>query len=283
MRRAHGAPWRAQAAVLRSATMAALLLGAAGRSSSPDHTEAILRVRAVNDWLHSNTKSNGTVRNTVPAPSHWAIRQRPAELAGAVSGENNVWVPGLTAVHRGNLKTATTAVLPPSAGRPATIVVVKALNRRKFPSNASDPARHSVPSIWAAGLAGEVIFLEFLRSHPGIPDLLGAWFEPVRTNTPVACTSPPPPTCFPLSRLQDGSFYYVVSHAGEMLGTGYGVAVRPSIRGEGYIRMARACPKGLALALLRCFRSFSEIGGYHMRDFGLRQVRSTPTALAPYA
>ena len=97
-------------------------------------------------------------------------------------------------------------------------------------------------------LRGELLYLEFLAGAPGIPKLYGGW-------------------------LSDGGqrVTYVVQNAGEVLGTGTGKVARPAKPTKYWSSLCRNEPLAATRALLECFRSFSELGGYFLDDFSPHQ------------
>ena len=91
-----------------------------------------------------------------------------------------------------------------------------------------------------AEAVAELFFMEHLRGRPGIPVLRGAWYT-------------------------HQGLEYVVDDAGPpLLGQG---AARKTVARD----IARRRPLRLAQALLECFRSFSEEGGYFLDDLTWRQ------------
>ncbi|KAH8081715.1 serine/threonine kinase [Aureococcus anophagefferens] len=93
-------------------------------------------------------------------------------------------------------------------------------------------------------LRAELLFLEYLAGSPGVPKLYGGW-------------------------LGDGGarVTYVVQDAGEILGAGTGTVGRPAKPTAPWAAFARNAPVAALRALLECFRSFSEVGGYFLDDF----------------
>lgn len=93
---------------------------------------------------------------------------------------------------------------------------------------------------------GELYFLELLRGRAGIPTLLGVF-------------------------RRGGTVSYVVQDAGqELMGhTRDGSRLR-------YKQLAATRPLGLARALLRCFESFSEVGGFFLDDLTPHQFTYVP-------
>ncbi|KAH8060670.1 hypothetical protein JL722_4783 [Aureococcus anophagefferens] len=87
----------------------------------------------------------------------------------------------------------------------------------------------------------ELIYLEFLRGEPGVPELLGGW----ATATSVV---------------------WVVRDAGRAVATGTGSSRSPAVFAAAYDARARTDPLGLAAAWLRCFRA-AERGGFVLTDF----------------
>ena len=90
----------------------------------------------------------------------------------------------------------------------------------------------------------ETMFFERLRGQPGIPELLGGWFNGSR-------------------------FYYVTMNHGNRL-CDY---VEPDVRRPGvpHRQIFQQRPVKAAQALLRCFQSFAELGDYYLMDFNCKQ------------
>lgn len=112
----------------------------------------------------------------------------------------------------------------------------------------------------------ECALLERLRGLAGIPTLHGGWFS------------------------EDSSFHYVVQHAGRAVGsanthrethTSIGTAASPTRLNPEYVRLASARPYTLARAILRCFQSFAEVGGYFLDDFNAKQFALDASAREP--
>ena len=93
--------------------------------------------------------------------------------------------------------------------------------------------------------------MEFLRGMRGVPRLYGGWFE-------------------------DSELVYVVQYAGSTLGSctecsSTETAAISDQLGAEYVAYARSSPLDAATALLRCFESFSERGGYFMHSVNADQ------------
>ena len=99
-------------------------------------------------------------------------------------------------------------------------------------------------------LKSEMMYFEYMRGQRGVPLLYGGWFE-------------------------DNQLFYVVQHAGWPIGLGKGSAESPYVLGREYEAFARWSPLGAATALLRCFESFSQRGGYFLLDFKPEQFSIT--------
>ena len=90
----------------------------------------------------------------------------------------------------------------------------------------------------------EMVYMEALRGEPGIPDLLGAWFE------------------------EDRNLTYVVRDCGETIGKG--IIGKGSSMSLAYARRAADAPLQLARSLLMCFRSWAS-AGFLLDDFRVSQ------------
>ena len=95
---------------------------------------------------------------------------------------------------------------------------------------------------------GEVLYLEYVRGLPGVPRLRGAWLDANGTRVT-----------------------YAVDLAGSSLGDGDGDVGHRSRPSKAYAAWARRDPLACAAALLRCFESFAERGGFFLDDFAVKQ------------
>ena len=87
----------------------------------------------------------------------------------------------------------------------------------------------------------EGMFLERLRGQPGIPELLGGWFDGSR-------------------------FYYVTRRHGKQL-----CDWRSDVhRNVSYAQIFQRQPVDVTQAVLRCFQSFAELGDYYLMDFSCK-------------
>jgi len=109
----------------------------------------------------------------------------------------------------------------------------------KWVKDGAQPARHEAFT--------EIVFLEYCRGGPGIPRLLGAY------------------------RNENGTVVWVVEKVGESIGQ----STMPNGRKEGvypkWRAFVEAAPLDAARAIFRCFRSFSELGGFFMNDLHMGQ------------
>ena len=96
----------------------------------------------------------------------------------------------------------------------------------------------------------ELMFMEVLRDKPGIPPLLGAWFE------------------------RDGSLTYVVKDVGEPIGGGQGG--HNTSLSKAFKRRATETPLQLARSLLACFQSWASVG-FLLDDFRANQFMMDDT------
>ena len=110
-------------------------------------------------------------------------------------------------------------------------------------SSAPSKARWKVD----AEIKHEIIYLERLRGLWGVPTLHGVWreHEGNGSSTPA----------------------YAVQLVGSRIGSGSGMAQDPFVPSLEYARAARERPYVLARAILRCFWSFAQEGGYFLTDF----------------
>ena len=90
----------------------------------------------------------------------------------------------------------------------------------------------------------ELMFMEALRDKPGIPELMGAWFE------------------------SDGSLTYVVKDVGEPIGGGQGG--HNTSLSKAFKKRATETPLALARSLLACFQSWASVG-FLLDDFRANQ------------
>ena len=96
-------------------------------------------------------------------------------------------------------------------------------------------------------LRAELLYFEYMRGHEGVPLVYGGWFE-------------------------DDQLFYVVQNAG------VGIAQKE------YAAFKRLSPLGAATALLRCFESFSQHGGFFLQDLNMKQFSiKLPLPVAPNA
>ena len=90
----------------------------------------------------------------------------------------------------------------------------------------------------------ELMFMEALRDKPGIPELMGAWFE------------------------ADGSLTYVVKDVGAPIGGGQGG--HTTSLSKAFKKRATETPLALARSLLACFQSWASVG-FLLDDFRANQ------------
>ena len=96
----------------------------------------------------------------------------------------------------------------------------------------------------------ELMFMEVLRDQPGIPELLGAWFE------------------------HDGSLTYVVKDVGEPIGGGQGG--HNTSLSKDFKKRATETPLAIARSLLACFQSWASVG-FLLDDFRANQFMMDAT------
>ena len=188
-------------------------------------TDALARALAVHRWFESSTRPAG-----VDAPSWWHATGNAALVLkkGTRAGGGIMKKVSLNTIRVGGTNVS---------------VVVKSVRNEE-----------SVASLRT--LKMEMLFLEYLRGEPGIPQLHGAFFDTA------------------------GKLHAVVQRCGVQLGTFEKQRPRKrrykkEILGRGYLRMARANPIGVARAWVLLFRSFAERGGFLLHDFTPRQFMYT--------
>ena len=113
-----------------------------------------------------------------------------------------------------------------------------------FRGGKADAAAASVAAMHRSELRAELVYLEYLRGLPGVPDLLGGWVDGAGVTYVVEDAGTP---------------IHVVHHDSRMKDV------------NKYMMLARRRPLGVARAILDCFRSFSEIGGFFLDDFAPHQ------------
>ncbi len=95
----------------------------------------------------------------------------------------------------------------------------------------------------------EMVYLEALRGRPGIPELLGAWWDAARDGPHIT---------------------YVVGDGGEPLGKGpSGVGTQPNVMTAAFDARARDQPLALAKSILECFGSWAS--DFFQDDFKAQQ------------
>ncbi|KAK7230268.1 hypothetical protein SO694_00187041 [Aureococcus anophagefferens] len=218
--------------MVRSALRRCLALACvvAGGGADVAHLERLERLERLDAWLASNTSA--------APPAHWAVTAPSDVRAGSgfvlESGQKQVVASQLT-------------------GTSGAQVIVKALRKAAGPFAFGDRASDIAYF--------ELVYLEYLRGAPGVPLLHGGW----ETRSHV---------------------FWVTSHDGLPIATGKGTHAHPMRppappvprRARGarppkryyladYDRRATEEPVALAIAWLRCLRSFGERGGFVLTDF----------------
>jgi hypothetical protein len=102
--------------------------------------------------------------------------------------------------------------------------------------------KRSVSNKMVEELHKEIIFLEYLRDAPGIPKLYGGWFDKNGLNCVVEFVE------------------------GDAIGEGQGLVTSPTQMSTKFKQAASSHPYRLAHALVACFHSFSQLGGYFKAD-----------------
>ena len=77
---------------------------------------------------------------------------------------------------------------------------------------------------------------------------------------------------------EDGLFHSAVEHAGSPIGAWASKKETPRrvILSPDYARAVERQPLALARAVLQCFHSWAEVGGYFLDDFGPHQFALVP-------
>ena len=183
------------------------------------------RLRLVDEWLGS--------RGALPPPAHWRVRS-PNDVDASRATV-------LRANHGQKSVNATFLVRPAGAGKdePAVLKEVRHGHRGhwhdfEFGRRASDIAYF------------ELLYLEYLRGEPGVPELYGGW---AGHNVTTWVTSK---NGLPIAK-----------------GTGFFDERKNSsiAIGSFYDALAERRPLDLARSWFRCFRSFAERGGFVLTDF----------------
>ena len=175
--------------------------------------------------------SNATTWARVVAVDAWLRRGGPQPAHWAARGRGALG-DGWAPLSNASAKTVWRTTLGGTSP-----VVVKALvdHARSYGSaHSRDHAREA----HVTEIASEILYLELCRGLPGVPALHGGWLDAA------------------------GRPSYVVAAAGDRITTS------PVGR---YAALARSRPLDLAAALLECFWSFSERGGFFLDDFALSQ------------
>ena len=196
-----------------------------------------------------------------PPPAHWVVNRR-GDILGSphprINGKNVTW----RHIGGGSWKLVYKAILNP------TVSIAK-LHNDNGPMRAIVKrciGDYNPRAQWGETLH-ELIYLELLRGLPGVPLLLGAFYE----EAPAAGSHAPPAALHLV--LQDSGGVRL----GEMMPMAGPNRSRTTSRiNKAYTRLARERPIGLTRAMLLCFRSFSELGGFLLRDFTPQQFIVAP-------
>ena len=200
----------------------ALLLAVAGAvkpTKGPADRRLVERAAAIDVWFQQHSREYRAAHKGAKAftPPTWTVRK-----AGDVP---QPW-------HEiGNQSLAKRVFRARVGGR--SVVVKRAIGVRSG-------ARRGEPK--GADLGGSVIYLELvyleaLRGAPGVPELLGGWFDGPHV-------------------------YYVLSDGGERIGRGVsvGVGTAPTKLSDAFRTRAAKQPLQLARSLLMCFQSWTAAG-----------------------
>ena len=177
------------------------------------------RAAAIDVWFRQHSREYRAAHkgNKLFTPPHWTVRKsddvpRPWREIGNQSLAKRVFRARV-----GN----------------RSVVVKRAIGVRSG-------ARRGEPK--GADLGGSVIYLELvyleaLRGEPGVPELLGGWFDGPHV-------------------------YYVLGDGGERIGRGVsvGVGTQPTVLSVAFRRRAATQPLQLARSLFACFRSWTAAG-----------------------
>ena len=189
-----------------------------------------------------------------PPPDHWAIR------------DNTSFTDSWSLIGQGKRNKAYRSRVRLSKEAAPMPVVVKTSHHRNvswFVTENSHPRStadwpHFPKGLDLHGAANELIYVEFLRGWTGVPELLGGYIGKdgfVLVVRDIAARDV-------ARRLPSNSNKSLSSHSYEQ--SVFSVS-------EGYERLTADRPVEVALAILECFRSFSEVGGYFLQDFAPRQ------------
>lgn len=171
------------------------------------------------------------------APSSWSVRSK-YDLSAR-------WEP-LSAGEVKEVFAATYADPDGTGGAEPDRVVVKTMTA---------PRKGTAKEVWKRDrqIRAEIMYLSYLAGEPGVPRLYGGW------------------------RSDNGSrLSYVVANAGGVVAEGKGTRGQPYRARAPWATYVEESPLYAARALLRCFRSFSEVGGYFLEDYDPHQFAFTP-------
>ena len=200
----------------------ALLLAVAGAvkpTKGPADRRLVERAAAIDVWFQQHSREYRAAHKGAKAftPPTWTVRK-----AGDVP---QPW-------HEIGNQSLAKRVFRARVGS-RSVVVKRAIGVRSG-------ARRGEPK--GADLGGSVIYLELvyleaLRGAPGVPELLGGWFDGPHV-------------------------YYVLSDGGERIGRGVsvGVGTAPTVLSDAFRTRAAKQPLQLARSLLMCFQSWTAAG-----------------------
>ena len=226
---------------------------------------ALDRAVATAIWYRlTSPRSRGNVSLSLTPPAHWLVKRRE-DLLGSINrdGSNVTW----ELVSFGSWKRVYRALLRPSVGTKERqrVIVKKCLD---------DGAQGQT----IGELLNELIYLEYLRGQAGVPHFLGAYRETPRQCTRVTVGGgviEQQQSCSRQQQQQQPAVIYVVvrDSGGGRLGNNFGAA---SVVSASYERLTRERPLATTRAILEAFQSFSERGGFLLRDFTPQQFVVAP-------
>ena len=198
-------------------------------------------------WKRRLFQPSTATRNAVQAAARW-LAAKPATKPPAtwtihhpkqVAADSYKRIAGASGLSKWVFSAATTAHRVP-----VIVKIEKVMHNKNnwFKQSASPGTR------WTSEFANEVLYLEHLRGQPGVPLLLGGWHN--GSQRAIVTANP---------------------HAAGVIARGKGFEGDPTNLTKSYRTLADKRPLEMARAILGCFRTFSERGGFHSFDFTSRQ------------
>ncbi|CAH0374520.1 unnamed protein product [Pelagomonas calceolata] len=207
----------------RRLIMVALLLVASGANVKPTKGPAdrrlVERAAAIDVWFQQHSREYRAAHKGGKAftPPNWTVRK-----AGDVP---QPW-------HEIGNQSIAKRVFRARVGS-RSVVVKRAIGVRSGPHRGEPKGADLGGSV----IYLELVYLEALRGAPGVPELLGGWFDGPHV-------------------------YYVLSDGGERIGRGVskGVGTAPTVLSDAFRTRAAKQPLQLARSLLACFQSWTAAG-----------------------